>query len=145
MVELREEICKYTERKYGVSYDSKKQVLVTVGGSEAIDALIRCVIRSGDEVLIPEPSFVCYKPLTVMAGGVPVPIETKEENNFRLTPEELREKITDKTKLLIMPYPNNPYGRSNVACRFGGDCGRASRYEYTGAFGRNIFGTALWR
>ena len=78
LVELREEICKYTERKYGVSYDSRKQVLVTVGGSEAIDALIRCVIHSGDEVLIPEPSFVCYKPLTVMAGGVPVPIETKE-------------------------------------------------------------------
>ena len=110
LVELREEICKYTERKYGVSYDSRKQVLVTVGGSEAIDALIRCVIHSGDEVLIPEPSFVCYKPLTVMAGGVPVPIETKEKNNFRLTPEELREKITDKTKLLIMPYPNNPTG-----------------------------------
>lgn len=110
LAELRKEICNYNERKYGVRYDYKKEVLVTVGGSEAIDAMIRCVVRPGDEVLIPEPSFVCYKPLTVMAGGVPVPIETKEENDFRLLPEQLREKITDKTKLLILPYPNNPTG-----------------------------------
>lgn len=110
LAELRKEICNYNERKYGVHYDYKTEVLVTVGGSEAIDAMIRCVISPGDEVLIPEPSFVCYKPLTVMAGGVPVPIETKEENDFRLLPEQLREKITDKTKLLILPYPNNPTG-----------------------------------
>lgn len=110
LAELRQEICNYTERKYRVSYDYKKEVLVTVGGSEAIDAMIRCVVKPGDEVLIPEPCFVCYKPLTVMAGGVPVSIETKEEDQFRLLPEQLEEKITDKTKLLILPYPNNPTG-----------------------------------
>ena len=110
LIELREEICTYMKRKYDISYDAKTQVLVTVGGSEAIDAMIRSVVRPGDEVLIPEPSFVCYKPLTIMAGGVPVIIETKEEDNFRLTPKQLKEKITDKTKLLILPYPNNPTG-----------------------------------
>ena len=110
LLELREEICTYTNRKYGVKYDAKSQVLVTVGGSEAIDAMIRSVVCPGDEVLIIEPSFVCYKPLTIMAGGVPVVIETKEEDNFRLTPEQLKEKITDKTKLLILPFPNNPTG-----------------------------------
>lgn len=110
LIELREEICRYNKRKYGVTYDAASQVLVTVGGSEAIDAMIRSVVNPGDEVLIPEPSFVCYKPLTIMAGGVPVTIETKEENDFRLTPEQLREKITDKTKLLILPFPNNPTG-----------------------------------
>lgn len=110
LIELREEICTYNKRKYGVSYDPKTEVLVTVGGSEAIDAMIRSVVNPGDEVIIPEPSFVCYKPLTIMAGGVPVAIETKEEDNFRLTPEQLREKITDKTKLLILPFPNNPTG-----------------------------------
>lgn len=110
LLELREEIAKYNERKYGVKYDPKKQILVSVGGSEAIDGMIRSIVCPGDEVLIPEPCFVCYKPLTIMAGGVPVTIETKEENDFRLTAEELREKITDKTKLLILPYPNNPTG-----------------------------------
>lgn len=110
LAELREEITKYTERKYGVKYDPKNQVIVTVGGSEAIDAMIRSIICPGDEVLIPEPCFVCYRPLTIMAGGTPVTIETKEEDNFRLTPEALKEKITDKTKLLILPYPNNPTG-----------------------------------
>lgn len=110
LMELRDEICRYNKRKYGVSYDPAEQVLVTVGGSEAIDAMIRSVICPGDEVLIPEPSFVCYKPLTIMAGGVPVTIETKAENDFRLTADELREKITDKTKLLILPFPNNPTG-----------------------------------
>ena len=110
LLELRQEICRYNKRKYNVEYDPKKEVLVTVGGSEAIDLMIRCVIKPGDEVLIPEPSFVCYKPLTVMAGGVPVPIETKEEDSFRLLPEQLKEKITDRTKLLILPYPNNPTG-----------------------------------
>lgn len=110
LLELREEICNYTKRKYDVSYDAKTEVLVTVGGSEAIDLLIRCLVNEGDEVLIPEPSFVCYKPCTELAKGVPVPIETKEENDFRLLPEEIKEKITDKTKLLILPFPNNPTG-----------------------------------
>ncbi len=110
LIELRQEICNYASRKYNVDYDPKKEVLVTVGGSEAIDAMLRCVITPGDEVLIPEPCFVCYKPLTIMAGGVPIPIETKEENDFRLLPEQLKEKITDKTKVLILPYPNNPTG-----------------------------------
>ena len=110
LLELREAICDYTNRKYNVKYDSKKEVLVTVGGSEAIDAMIRSVVNPGDEVLIVEPSFVCYKPLTIMAGGKPVIIETKEEDDFRLLPEQLKEKITDKTKLLILPFPNNPTG-----------------------------------
>lgn len=110
LLELRQEICSYTKRKYGMDYDPKHEVLVTVGGSEAIDLMIRCVVNPGDEVLIPEPSFVCYKPLTTMVGGVPVPIETKEEDSFRLLPNQLKEKITDKTKLLILPYPNNPTG-----------------------------------
>lgn len=110
LIELREAICEYNERKFGVTYDPQTEVLVTVGGSEAIDLMIRTLVNPGEEVLIPEPCFVCYKPLTIMAGGVPVPIETKEEDEFRLLPEQLKEKITDKTKLLILPYPNNPTG-----------------------------------
>ena len=110
LLELREEICAYTMRKYGVSYDPKSEVLVTVGGSEAIDLAIRCLVSDGDEVIIPEPCFVCYKPCTVMAGGVPVTVETKEEDGFRLLPEQLKNAITDKTKLLILPFPNNPTG-----------------------------------
>ncbi len=109
---LREEICRYFTRRFGVDYDPQTDVLVTVGGSEAIDAAMRVVIDEGDEVLIPEPSFVCYEPLAAMADGVPVIIETKAENDFRLTPEEIEEKITEKTKLLILPYPNNPTGAS---------------------------------
>ncbi|MCH5211049.1 MAG: aminotransferase class I/II-fold pyridoxal phosphate-dependent enzyme [Oscillospiraceae bacterium] len=110
LMELREAICDYNERKFGVTYNPKNEVVVTVGGSEAIDLMIRAIIRPGDEVLIPEPCFVCYKPCTIMAGGTPVPIETKEEDEFRLLPEQLKAKITDKTKLLILPYPNNPTG-----------------------------------
>ncbi len=110
LMELREEICNYTQRKYNVSYNPKTEVLVTVGGSEAIDLAVRCLISKGDEVLIPEPSFVCYKPCTTLANGIAVPIETREEDNFRLTKEQLQSKITDKTKLLILPYPNNPTG-----------------------------------
>lgn len=110
LLELREAICEYNTRKYGITYDPKKEVVVTVGGSEAIDLMIRTIITPGDEVLIPEPCFVCYKPCTVLAGGVAVPIETKEEDEFRLLPSQLKEKITDKTKLLILPYPNNPTG-----------------------------------
>lgn len=110
LLELRQEICNYIDRKYGVEYNPKNEALVTVGGSEAIDLMIRCVVNPGDEVLIPEPSFVCYKPCAVMAGGTAIPIQTKEEDNFRLLPEQLKEKITPKTKLLILPYPNNPTG-----------------------------------
>ncbi len=108
--ELREEISKYFKRKFNVEYEPLKEVLVTVGGSEAIDLCIRSLISNGDEVLIPQPCFVCYEPMTVMAGGTPVIIETKEEDEFRLTAKQLREKITDKTKLLILPFPNNPTG-----------------------------------
>ncbi len=110
LLELREEICNYNKRKYGIEYDPKSEVVVTVGGSEAIDLMIRSIISPGDEVLIPEPCFVCYKPITIMSGGKAVPIETKEEDEFRLLPEQLKAKITDKTKLLILPYPNNPTG-----------------------------------
>jgi aminotransferase len=110
LLELREEICSYTRRKYDVEYDPKKEVIVTVGGSEAIDIMMRTVIHPGDEVLIPEPSFVCYKPCTVMAGGEAIAIETREEDEFRLRPEQLKEKITPRTKLLVLPYPNNPTG-----------------------------------
>ena len=108
--ELREEICKWLERKYRVSYSPDTDVLVTVGGSEAIDLCIRCLVNPGDEVLIPEPSFVCYVPMTEMAKGKPVIIETKAEDQFRLTAKALREKITPKSKLLILPFPNNPTG-----------------------------------
>ncbi len=110
LLELREEICNYTQRKYGVEYNPMEEVLVTVGGSEAIDLVVRCLINNGDEVLIPEPSFVCYKPCTELAGGKAVSITTLEEDNFKLKPEQIKKKITDKTKLLILPYPNNPTG-----------------------------------
>ena len=110
ILELKNEICKYTKRRQNLDYDYKKQVIVTVGGSEAIDICIRAVVNPGDEVIIPEPSFVCYKPCTILAGGVPVVLKTKAENNFKITPEELEAAITPKTKLLILPYPNNPTG-----------------------------------
>lgn len=107
---LREGIAGFVKRHAGLSYDPKDEILVTVGGSEAIDLGIRALVNPGDEVLIPEPSFVCYSPLTEMAGGVPVPIVTKAEDSFRLTPDALRAAITPRTKLLILPYPNNPTG-----------------------------------
>ncbi len=110
--QLREEICNYFERRFDVTYSPETDVLVTVGGSEAIDGALRCIAEEGDEILIPQPSFVCYEPLTAMAGATPVIIETKAENEFRLTPQELEEKITDKTKMLILPFPNNPTGGS---------------------------------
>lgn len=109
-MELREEISRYVNRKYNLNYNPKSEIIVTVGGSEAIDITLRALINPGDEVLIPEPSFVCYKPCTALAGGVPVPIVTEEKDNFRLTKEKLLEKITDKTKVLILPFPNNPTG-----------------------------------
>lgn len=110
LIELRKSISKYTKRKLGVEYHPENEIIVTVGGSEAIDLAIRAIIENGDEVLIVEPCFVCYSPIVELTGGVPVPIETKLENNFRLTAQELKEKITDKTKLLILPFPNNPTG-----------------------------------
>ncbi|MDK2801196.1 MAG: aminotransferase [Clostridiales bacterium] len=110
LIELRKEIAAYLSRKFHVTYNPKDEIVVTVGGSEAIDLAIRALVSPGDEVLIPEPSFVCYKPCTLLAGGTPVPIVTKAENQFKLTPEQLKEKITPKTKLLVLPYPNNPTG-----------------------------------
>ena len=110
LIKLREAISDYTFKKNGIRYDPASEILVTVGGSEAIDGAFRALLDPGDEVLVPEPSFVCYAPLVNMAGGVAVTIETKLENNFKLTPEELKEKITDRTKALVLPYPNNPTG-----------------------------------
>ena len=108
--ELKEEICHYTKRKQGVTYDPNHEVLVTVGGSEAIDIGLRAMLNPGDEVLITQPSYVSYEPCAVLAGGVPVIIELKGENEFRLTAQELEDAITDKTKVLILPFPNNPTG-----------------------------------
>lgn len=108
--ELRDEICKYLERKIDVSYDPKKETLVTVGGSEAIDVAFRCMLDPGDEVLIPQPSYVSYLPCTVMADGVPVIVELKNENQFKLTVEDMEDKISDRTKILVLPFPNNPTG-----------------------------------
>ncbi len=110
MIELRQAIADHIRQESGVSYDPKSEILVTVGGSEAIDLTFRALVAPGDEVLIPEPSFVCYDPLTRMAGGVPVPLVTRAEEQFRLTPEALRAAITPRTKLLVLPFPNNPTG-----------------------------------
>ena len=108
--ELKEEIANYLRRRVHVDYDDRHEILVTVGGSEAIDMAMRVMLNPGEEVLIPQPSYVSYVPCTIMAGGKPVIIELKAENEFRLTPEELLEHITDKTKLLVLPFPNNPTG-----------------------------------
>jgi len=110
LMELRREIALYNNRRFGVEYDPTGEVLITVGGSEAIDVAIRALVGIGDEVIIPEPSYVCYQPITRLAGGVPVIINTKAENGFKITPEELRAAITEKTKVLILPYPSNPTG-----------------------------------
>lgn len=107
---LCNEISLYVHRKYNVKYNPDNEILVTVGGSEAIDAAIRSLVSPGDEVIIPQPSYVCYEPITLLAGGVPVIIETKAENDFKITPDELKAAISDKTKLLILPYPCNPTG-----------------------------------
>ena len=109
-LELRVEIDKYLTRRFGTSYDPKSEIIVTVGGSEAIDIAIRAIVSAGDEVIIPTPSFVCYAPITKMAGGVPVIIETRNEDKFKLTAAQLKAAITPKTKLLVLPYPNNPTG-----------------------------------
>ncbi len=108
--ELRMEIAAYLQRTQGLEYHYLSQIFVTVGGSEAIDLAMRAMINPGDEVLIPQPSYVSYEPCVVMADGKPVVIELKEENQFRLTPEELEAAITPKTKILVMPFPNNPTG-----------------------------------
>ena len=110
LTELRSQIAGLARRKYQLCYDADKEILVTVGGSEAIDNAIRALVNPGDEVLIPEPSFVCYTPLTQMAGGTPVPLPTLAKDQFKLTPDRLRAAITPRTKLLILPYPNNPTG-----------------------------------
>lgn len=110
ILELREEICAFLKRRYSLEYSGKDEVLITVGGSEGIDAAIRALVGIGDEVIIPQPSFVCYEPIVRLAGGVPVTVELKAENEFRLTADELRAAITDKTKLLVFPFPCNPTG-----------------------------------
>ncbi len=110
LMELRRAICDYLKRKFNLEYDKKSEVVVTVGGSEAIDLAIRAFINPGDEVLVPEPCFVCYAPIVTLTSGVPVSIRTREEDEFRLTPEQLEAAITSKTKMLILPYPNNPTG-----------------------------------
>ena len=107
---LRREICRYTERKYGLSYDPATDVIVTVGGSEAIDAAIRAITDPGDEIIIPQPSYVCYEPIVRVAGGTPVIIETLAENDFKVTPAQLLAAITPRTKALVLPYPCNPTG-----------------------------------
>lgn len=107
---LREEISRYLSRRCSLTYNPDTELLVTVGGSEAIDIALRAMLNPGDEVLIPQPCFVSYVPCTILAGGTPVPVELEEKDQFKLTPEKLLEKITDKTKLLIMPFPNNPTG-----------------------------------
>ncbi len=110
LMALREAIAGYVKRHYDVDYEAKNEVLVTVGGSEGIDLCMRSVLSAGDEVLIPEPSFVCYKPLTELTGATAIPIVTKAEDAFRLTPEALKAAITPRTKLLVLPFPNNPTG-----------------------------------
>ena len=110
LMELREEISSYVKRKYQAEYDPKSEILVTVGGSEAIDLAMRAMLNPGDEVLVPQPSFVAYEPCAVMADGVVKTIDLKEENEFRLTAQELRASISDRTKILVLPFPNNPTG-----------------------------------
>ena len=110
LIALRSEINSYMTRRFSVSYDPASEIIVTVGGSEAIDIAFRSIIEPGDEVIVPTPSFVCYAPLAKMAGGVPVILETKVENRFKIDPEALKAAITPRTKLLVLPYPNNPTG-----------------------------------
>ena len=110
MIELRRAISDYLNEKYSISYDPEHQILVTIGASEGIDISLRAIVNPGDEVLVVEPSYVSYKPCVSMCGGVPVPVTTYEENDFKVTPAELESKITPKTKAIILPYPNNPTG-----------------------------------
>lgn len=110
LLTMRNEVSNFVKRKYNVSYNPEDEILITVGGSEAIDGAIRALVSVGDEVIIPQPSYVCYEPITILAGGVPVIVETKAEDEFRITSEQLESAITDKTKVLILPYPCNPTG-----------------------------------
>jgi aminotransferase len=110
LVELRQEICKYLKRRFDLDYHYDTEIAVTVGGSEGIDATLRTILNPGDEVLVPEPSFVCYKPCVSLSGGIPVPIALKVENEFRLTRAEVEEHLTEKTKAIILSFPNNPTG-----------------------------------
>ncbi|MBQ6714638.1 MAG: aminotransferase class I/II-fold pyridoxal phosphate-dependent enzyme [Clostridia bacterium] len=110
LMPLREEISRYVERKYGMKYNPENEILISVGGSEAIDGVIRAITEAGDEIIIPQPSYVCYEPMTALAGGKPVIIETRAEDDFKLTAEALKAAITPKTKALILPYPCNPTG-----------------------------------
>lgn len=110
LLSMRKEISSFVNRKYNVEYNPETEILVTVGGSEAIDGTIRALVDPGDEVIIPQPSYVCYEPITLLAGGIPVIIETKAEDEFRITPEQLKNAISDKTKVVILPYPCNPTG-----------------------------------
>ena len=110
LIQLRNEIARYVKRKYNLSYDPEHEILVTVGGSEAIDMCVRAVVEPGDEVIIPQPSYVCYEPAVALCGGVPVIIETKAENEFKLTKEELLANLSSKTKAVILPYPCNTTG-----------------------------------
>ncbi len=110
LIELREEICNYYRRRFNVSYDTRHETIITVGGSEARDIALRAMLDPGDEVIIPQPCYVSYEPCTILAGGKPVIIELKNENDFRLTADELRGALSDKTKVLILPFPNNPTG-----------------------------------
>jgi len=110
LLELRQEISLYLSSRYGISYQPDDEILVTIGASEAIDLALRALVSEGDEVLVPDPSYVSYAPGVIFAGGVPVPVETNQENNFRLRPEMLEKAISERTRLLILPYPNNPTG-----------------------------------
>ncbi|MBP5255835.1 MAG: aminotransferase class I/II-fold pyridoxal phosphate-dependent enzyme [Clostridia bacterium] len=109
LIEMRREISKYLSRRFGLKYD-QDEIIVTVGGSEAIDIAMRAIINPGDEVIIPNPCFVCYEPIARLCGGVPVTVTTEEKDGFRLTPDKLRAAMTEKTKLLVLPFPNNPTG-----------------------------------
>lgn len=108
--ELREEICRYYKRHYGLTYHPENESIVTVGGSEGIDLFLRTVINPGDEVIVPEPSFVCYNPIVKVCGGIPVPLVTREQDQFKIHPEVLKQAISEKTKAIVLPYPNNPTG-----------------------------------
>lgn len=110
LIELREEICNYQKRRFGLKYNGEDECIVTIGGSEGVDLTLRGLLNPGDEVLIPEPSFVCYKPCVALAGGVPVPVALTEENEFKVTTEILEKHVTDKTKVLLISFPNNPTG-----------------------------------
>ena len=110
LIELRQEISAYLSGRYQISYDPQNEILVTIGASEAIDLALRALISEGDEVLVPDPSYVSYAPGVIFAGGVPVPVATRQEDDFRLRPDQLEQAVTDRTKLLILPDPNNPTG-----------------------------------